>query len=595
MAIETAAAVRPLEVVLIEDNPAEAVLVEESIRESAPHRFSVVSFSRLSAAMHHVDRVGADCVLLDLSLPDAVGLEGVRALLSAFPDLPVVVLTGHDDTSLALEAVSAGADDYLVKRHVEGDAIVRALRYAIERSRARAQLVHQAMHDVLTGLPNRALFADRLEQALARSERTDGLVAVIFLDLDRFKTINDSLGHEAGDRVLVEVAARLRDVVRPSDTLARFGGDEYTVLCEPASASQGLAIADRLAVALSHPIESDGHEVFLTASVGVAFGRHGDQPADLIRDADSAMYKAKERGPGEVETFDVEMRAWALQRLEIEHDLHRAVERDELRLHWQPIVELGTGDIVAAEALLRWQHPERGLVMPDEFIPAATETGLIVPIGQWVVESACQQLKLWRQAGLTEPGFVGSVNVSAREIETGELAAKVRGALARFGVSASELCLEVTERYLINETGAGLDVVNALNDIGGQLALDDFGTGHSSLLVLKRLPIQTVKVDRAFVQGLDDGDQDAAIIEAVASLAHALGLTAVAEGIETETQRRKSHELGCDFGQGFLFAKPQPPAGMTVLLDQAQARAGSSVPHDGSPPRFSGLASTVRA
>jgi len=307
------------------------------------------------------------------------------------------------------------------------------------------------------------------------------------------------------------------------------------------------------------------------------------------------MYKAKERGPGEVETFDVEMRAWALQRLEIEHDLHRAVERDELRLHWQPIVELGTGDIVAAEALLRWQHPERGLVMPDEFIPAATETGLIVPIGQWVVESACQQLKLWRQAGLTEPGFVGSVNVSAREIETGELAAKVRGALARFGVSASELCLEVTERYLINETGAGLDVVNALNDIGGQLALDDFGTGHSSLLVLKRLPIQTVKVDRAFVQGLDDGDQDAAIIEAVASLAHALGLTAVAEGIETETQRRKSHELGCDFGQGFLFAKPQPPAGMTVLLDQAQARAGSSVPHDGSPPRFSGLASTVRA
>src|ERR1700716_3498323 len=200
MAIETAAAVRPLEVVLIEDNPAEAVLVEESIRESAPHRFSVVSFSRLSAAMHHVDRVGADCVLLDLSLPDAVGLEGVRALLSAFPDLPVVVLTGHDDTSLALEAVSAGADDYLVKRHVEGDAIVRALRYAIERSRARAQLVHQAMHDVLTGLPNRALFADRLEQALARSERTDRLVAGIFLDLGRFKTINDSLGREAGGR-----------------------------------------------------------------------------------------------------------------------------------------------------------------------------------------------------------------------------------------------------------------------------------------------------------------------------------------------------------------------------------------------------------
>jgi diguanylate cyclase (GGDEF)-like protein len=567
------AAVRPLEVVLIEDNAAEALLVEESIRQSELQSFSVVGFPRLSAAMDHIDREGADCVLLDLSLPDAVGLDGVRALLSAFPNLPVVVLTGQDDTSLALEAVSAGADDYLVKRHVQADAIVRALRYAIERSRSRSQLVHQAMHDVLTGLPNRALFVDRLEQALARSERTDGLVAVIFLDLDRFKTINDSLGHDAGDRVLVEVAARLQDVVRPSDTLARFGGDEYTVLCEPTSAYQGLAIADRLAVALSVPIESGGHEVFLTASVGVAFGRHGDQPADLIRDADSAMYKAKERGPGEVETFDVAMRTRALRRLEVEHDLHRAVERDELRLYWQPIVELDTRNIVAAEALLRWQHPERGLVMPDEFIPAATETGLIVPIGRWVVESACEQLKLWRQAGLTEPGFVGSVNASAREIETGQLAESVRGALARYGVPASELCLEVTERDLMSETGAMVDVVNTLHDLGGQLALDDFGTGHSSLLVLKRLPIQTVKVDRAFVQGLDDDDdQDAAIIEAVASLAHALGLSAVAEGIETETQRRKSQELGCDLGQGFLFARPQPAAEMTALLDQARAR-----------------------
>lgn len=568
------AAVRPLEVVLIEDNAADVLLVEESIRQSELQSFSVVGFPRLSAAMDHIDREGADCVLLDLSLPDAVGMEGVHALLGAFPNLPVVVLTGQDDTSLALEAVSAGADDYLVKRHVQADAIVRALRYAIERSRTRSQLVHQAMHDVLTGLPNRALFVDRLEQALARSERTDGLVAVIFLDLDRFKTINDSLGHDAGDRVLVEVAARLQDVVRPSDTLARFGGDEYTVLCEPTSAYQGLAIADRLAVALSVPIESGGHEVFLTASVGIAFGRHGDQPADLIRDADSAMYKAKERGPGEVETFDVEMRTRALRRLEVEHDLHRAVERDELRLHWQPIVELDTRNIVAAEALLRWEHPERGLVMPDEFIPAATETGLIVPIGRWVVESACEQLKLWRQAGLTEPGFVGSVNASAREIETGQLAESVRAALARCGVAPSELCLEVTERDLMSETGAVLDVVNALQDLGGQLALDDFGTGHSSLLVLKRLPIQTVKVDRAFVQGLeDDDDQDAAIIEAVASLAHALGLSAVAEGIETETQRRKCQELGCDLGQGFLFARPQPAAEMTVLLDRARERA----------------------
>jgi diguanylate cyclase (GGDEF)-like protein len=568
------AAVRPLEVVLIEDNAAEALLVEESLRQSELQSFSVVGFPRLSAAMDHIDREGADCVLLDLSLPDAVGLDGVRALLSAFPNLPVVVLTGQDDTSLALEAVSAGADDYLVKRHVQADAIVRAMRYAIERSRARSQLVHQAMHDVLTGLPNRALFVDRLEQALARSERTDGLVAVIFLDLDRFKTINDSLGHDAGDRVLVEVAARLQDVVRPSDTLARFGGDEYTVLCEPTSAYQGLAIADRLAVALSVPIESGGHEVFLTASVGIAFGRHGDQPADLIRDADSAMYKAKERGPGEVETFDVEMRTRALRRLEVEHDLHRAVERDELRLYWQPIVELETRNIVAAEALLRWQHPERGLVMPDEFIPAATEAGLIVPIGRWVVESACEQLKLWRQAGLTEPGFVGSVNASAREIEAGQLVESVRAALARCDLAASELCLEVTERDLMSETGAMLDVVNALHDLGGQLALDDFGTGHSSLLVLKRLPIQTVKVDRAFVQGLDDDDdQDAAIIEAVASLAHALGLSAVAEGIETETQRRKSQELGCDLGQGFLFARPQPATEMTALLDQARTRA----------------------
>ena len=430
------------------------------------------------------------------------------------------------------------------------------------------------MHDVLTGLPNRALFVDRLEQALARSERTDGLVAVIFLDLDRFKTINDSLGHDAGDRVLVEVAARLQDVVRPSDTLARFGGDEYTVLCEPTSAYQGLAIADRLAVALSVPIESGGHEVFLTASVGIAFGRHGDQPADLIRDADSAMYKAKERGPGEVETFDVEMRTRALRRLEVEHDLHRAVERDELRLYWQPIVELDTRNIVAAEALFavaaprarardaRRVHSRRDGDRADRANRSVGGRERL-RAAQALAAGGADRARLRRLGQRVGPrdrdGSAGRERARrARALWRGSLGALPGGDRAR------------SDERDRSHARRGQRASRPRRAV----ALDDFGTGHSSLLVLKRLPIQTVKVDRAFVQGLDDDDgQDAAIVEAVASLAHALGLSAVAEGIETETQRRKSQELGCDLGQGFLFARPQPAAEMSALLDQARTRA----------------------
>jgi diguanylate cyclase len=560
---ETAPA--PLEVVLVEDNPAEAALVEELLAGESP-TIAVARFRRLSEALTRLHAKAADCVLLDLALPDAARLEGVEALLSAFPDLPVVVLTGRDDSDLALEAVNAGAEDYLVKGQAGGDAIARSVRYAVERSRVRAQLVHQAMHDVLTGLPNRALFVDRLEQALARLARGSGVVAVIFLDLDRFKTINDSMGHEVGDQALLEVAGRLARAVRPGDTVSRFGGDEFTVLCEIASEHQALTIADRLGAALLPPIRSNGRDVFLSTSMGIAFGSAGDRSADLMRGADSAMYRSKERARGGVEVFDETMRARALRRLEIEHDLHRAVDRDQLRIYWQPILELGTGRVTGAEALLRWQHPGRGLLAPDEFIPAATETGLIVPIGAWVLGQACGQLDRWRQASLVEPGFVVAVNVSAPEIESGNMADRVRGMLQRSGTEAGDLCLEVTERYLMDETEHGVGVVEELDALGCRLALDDFGTVHSSLAVLKRLPVGTVKIDRSFVAGLDSDRRDAAIVESVAALADALGLKVTAEGIETDEQHRRARELGCDFGQGFLFARPQPVAEMTAFL-----------------------------
>ena len=461
-----------------------------------------------------------------------------------------------------------------------GDAhqVVTVTRDVTERKDAEARLAHQALHDALTGLPNRALFLDRLEQALHRSARTTGRVAVLFVDLDRFKLINDSFGHAAGDRVLCDVAERLRHALRPADTIARFGGDELTVLCEDIDGEPGArAIARRIAGLFEEPFLVEDGEAFLQASIGIAIASDDTDPEDLIRDADAAMYRAKEGGRAAVVVFDEAMRRDARERVATESALRRAIERDELLIHVQPVVGISDALIHGFEALVRWQHPERGLVPPGEFIPLAEETGLIVPIGNFVVREVCRTLARWHhEAG--PPWVQCSVNLSVRHLQQPDLVQTVAGALEQFGVPAHRLVLEITESAVMENGSGTVETLEALKALGVRLALDDFGTGYSSLAHLHRFPLDVLKIDRSFTAALDEDHQGASIAGAIVSLAEALGLATVAEGIEDDAQRGRLERLGCTFGQGFHFSRPRPPHEFDAVLRDGGALSPAATP-----------------
>ena len=441
-------------------------------------------------------------------------------------------------------------------------------REIAERRELEEQLTHQAFHDPLTGLPNRALFFDRLELALERARRRDVEVAVLFMDLDDFKVINDSLGHEVGDQVLLAVVERLENCMLAEETLARFGGDEFTVLLEDVSGpSDAARVAERIGGALRAPFVLRGRERFVTTSVGISFGgRGGERPGDLLRNADLAMYQAKARGRNRHAVFEPVMGERALQRLELEGALRRALERKEFRLHYQPKVSLESGEIVAMEALIRWEHPAQGLVFPAQFVPVAEEIDLIAPIGRWVLKEACRQARRWHTRFPGMPPLKVCVNLSAKQFQHCALLEDIGAALRETGLDPSALDLEITESVVMEDAPATIATLRDLKGLGVNLAIDDFGMGYSSLSYLKRFPVDFLKVDRSLIQGIGEGPKDEAILSALVTLAHSMGTRTIAEGVETKEQLARLREAGYDFGQGYYFARPLPSQAAGALL-----------------------------
>jgi diguanylate cyclase (GGDEF)-like protein len=424
----------------------------------------------------------------------------------------------------------------------------------------------QALKDSLTRLPNRRLFHDRVGHALARCQRRPGTMAVLFIDLDKFKDVNDSLGHPSGDHLLTSVAERLRAVLRPGDTAARLGGDEFAVLLEDiAGESDAVRVAQRLLEALTAPFVLRGKELTVGASVGIAVSAPGDTVDDLLRNADVAMYTAKQRGRGRYECFVPDMHAAIVRRIEMENYLRRAVDDGEFILDYQPIFALATGRLDGFEALLRWQHPTRGLLAPSEFLALAEETGAIVGIGAWVLEEACRQARQWRDRYAGHP-LTMAVNLSPVQLLQPDVVEVVQGALLRSGLPAADLTLELTESVMVSGTGVIVDRLRALKHLGVQLAIDDFGTGYSSLGHLRQLPFDVLKIDKTFVDDVANVSEESAFARAIIKLGQTLGLTMVAEGVEHAEQAARLGELGCDFAQGYWFAKPLNVDGVEAVL-----------------------------
>jgi len=449
--------------------------------------------------------------------------------------------------------------------------IVVTVRDITERKAFEQQLTQQAFFDALTGLPNRVLFLDRLKQALVRAGRRKDAVGLLFIDVDNFKLINDSLGHHVGDQLLTEAAARLRSCVRAQDTVARLSGDEFVIVLELlAGEHDAVPVAKAIAHQFSRPFKLDGREVVITASIGIALSDAGQDDADsLLRNADLAMYRAKSDGRARYVIFDPSMHTDTLARLELESDLRRALDQGELRVHYQPIVAMETGEVSEVEALVRWQHPTRGLVSPVDFIPLAEETGLIIPLGQWVLEEACRQVAAWHRQFPSDPPLTLSVNLSPRQFQKPFLVADVSRALHKAGFPSRCLKLEITEGVIMRDVEATIRTLWELKNLGLQIAIDDFGTGYSSLAYLKRLPLDVLKIDRSFISGIGQSREDSAIVHAIMALAKSLNLTVTGEGIETAEQAALLGKWGCDRGQGYLFSEPLDGLATGALLQTA--------------------------
>jgi diguanylate cyclase (GGDEF)-like protein len=535
-----------------------------------------------------------DLILLDIMMPGLDGYEVCQELKKnlGMQDVPVIFLTALNEVFDKVRAFDVGGCDYITKpfqieevllrirnqimlkeaeqqlRDVNAQLEVRVEQRTLELQQANAKLLKMALHDALTGLPNRSRFLQLLETAIARYQSEAIGFAVLFLDCDRFKVVNDSLGHSFGDTVLLSLSQRFQQTLPDSDTLARLGGDEFAVLLNGIDTiEEASAKANILLNSLSQPLQIDGREIFLDASVGIVLSGEGyTKPEYILRDADTAMYRAKASNGNQYHVFDTFMHQEALQRLQLEVDLRRAIENGELTLYYQPIVCIKTGKVKAVEALIRWQHPQRGLVSPAIFIPIAEETGLIHAIGWWVLEEACCQLRQWQQSDIVDSSFVMSVNLSAQQFQARNLVDGIDRILAKTGVQPQHLDLEITESVIMDGLKPTMTTLHQLKDRHIKLSLDDFGTGFSSLSYLHAFPFDVLKIDKSFVQRLDSPTESINLVPAIMAIAHTINISVIAEGIETIQQLSHLRELNCPLGQGYFFAKPLPPSELPPLL-----------------------------
>ncbi len=563
----------PRTLLAVEDNPGDARLLREMLRDEGGYNACLLHASNMAEAEVILGDHAVDIILLDLGLPDVQGLDAVRRARAAAPRLPLIVLTGLDDEEVAGQALQEGAQDYIIKGQIDLRGLLRAIRYAVERKSMEdsardmaLKIAHTAKHDDLTGLPNRVLLSDRIDFAISLAMRHKTKLAVLFLDLDGFKHINDSLGHSTGDELLKSIGGRVLSSVRGADTVSRQGGDEFVVLLADVQRAEDAAIsATRILESVAQVHNIDEQDLHVTASLGISiYPDDGHNAETLIKNADTAMYQAKDMGRHTYQFFKPAMNDRAVERLSIETDLRRALERNELELHYQPKVDLATGLISGAEALLRWNHPIRGWIPPAQFISVAEDCRLILPIGEWVLREACRQAQRWRADGLSFGSM--AVNVSAVQFREHNFAQRVFSVLAQAGMDPKRLELELTESVLMTGAESTASTLQTLRRAGVKVALDDFGTGYSSLSYLERFPVDCLKIDQSFIRQISAVGAKNTLVTAIINMAHTLGLRVVAEGIETENELKFIKSCGCDEGQGYYFSRPQNPSMFAKFL-----------------------------
>lgn len=568
-------ALRDATVMMIDDEPTTIEVLEAFLESEGYKRFVTTSDS--TRAMEMIVAENPDVLLLDLHMPQVTGFDILTILRrdARFRHTPVIVLTSATDSDTKLKALQLGASDFLAKP-VDPSELALRLRNTLA---AKAYQDRLTFYDSLTGLPNRRLFMDRLLWSLRCAKRENSSGAILHIDLDHFKKINDTLGHEIGDSVLIEVGRRLQgcapalavgnEGADSQPLLSRVGGDEFNLLMPIVPrVEDAVRASGKILTAMKEPFSIHGHEVFLTASIGVAiFPNDGDSADTLLKHTGVAMNQAKRQGRNTYEFYSPKMNARALERLKLENELRRALDRDELLPFYQPKVDLQTGQVVGAEVLLRWNHPQRGFVSPVEFIPLAEENGMIIEFGEWILRAACRQNKAWQSAGL--PNIRVAVNVSARQFRDGRFVEILRQALGGSRLDPQFLTLELTENTIMENAQENLDTLHAIKEMGVKLSVDDFGTGYSSLSYLKQLPLDELKIDRSFIVGIRSEEDDAPIVTSIVSMAHSLDLRVVMEGIETERQLIFCRDRGCDEYQGFLFSKPVPSREFETLLTHA--------------------------